>query len=799
MKRTCVLLSIFITVFLLSFSPSDTPLDRLIAGFKKYLDELPQEKVYLHFDRPYYTSGETIWVKAYLTAGAFHLPSTLSRTIYIELISGQGEVVRQVKLLSINGSATGDFVLPDSLESGRYLVRGYTNWMKNAGEDYFFHRLVRIWNGYDQSPAKTSAEKNIDVQFFPEGGDLVNGISSKVAFKAVASDGLGRQIKGKVVDESDVLLCEFRSNVLGMGAFTLTPVKGKSYRAIIENYQLQVELPPTKESGLAMSIKNSPNSANLLLRIETRDRADLKTIYILAQTRGIVCYAARMDMSANIMMANIPKSKFPSGIAQITVTNQDGTPLAERLAFVNELEQMSIEVIPDKTSYFPRELVTLRIQATHANGTPAVADLSLAVCDDSQVLPDENRETIGTYLMLSSELKGQIESPGYYFNPMNKDRAEALDHLLLTQGWRRFTFKKALNPQWQNPEYKIEKGLTIKGTLLDASSNKPITDGKVTYLSVDPPPFTSVVRTNSMGDFEFNDLIYFDSAKTVLQGETKKGSKLTKIVVDTTSNFHAVHFPRLPMQVTQTEFERTFVAGNIERKNIDKTYNFDEKTVLLKEVEIRGIKEDPQAQTGRTYGRGSLSVQVAGVRGRENQLHPLQLLQGVAGVQITGGGQNLSVSIRNGGTPFIMIDDVPVPMESLSTISVQDIERIEIWKGADAAVFGLRGSNGALGFYTKKGAGSIARDGILTMTNMGFQIEKEFYTPNYDTEKPEHIKPDKRTTLFWAPLIQTDSAGRASVSFYNHDVETTVTTVVEGISRSGKSGATTVRYAIRKN
>ena len=165
MKR-CGYIIIFVTGFLLSFSYSDTPLDRLIAGFKKYLDELPQEKVYLHFDRPYYTSGETIWFKAYLTAGAFHLPSTFSRTIYVDLIDGQGDVVRQLKLFSINGSATGDIVLPDTLESGKYLVRGYTNWMKNTGEDYFFHRPVTIWNAYDLSTLTRSPEKNIDVQFF---------------------------------------------------------------------------------------------------------------------------------------------------------------------------------------------------------------------------------------------------------------------------------------------------------------------------------------------------------------------------------------------------------------------------------------------------------------------------------------------------------------------------------------------------------------------------------------------------------------------------------------------------------
>jgi len=802
MKRACVYFFVFMASLLLSFLPSDTPIDRLIAGFTKYLDEFPQEKIYLHLDRPYYASGETIWLKAYLTAGAFHLPSSLSRTIYVELINGEGELVKELRLLSINGSAAGDIVLADSLASGNYLVRAYTHWMKNTGEDYFFHCPVKIWNTAVQSPTNTSMKTILDVQFFPEGGDLVNGILSKVAFKAVASDGLGRQIKGKIVDEAGAVMCNFKSNFLGMGAFNIMPLKGKSYAAIIEEYlhQPEVKLPPAKESGLAMSIKNSAASTDLILRIETTDPTKIKLVYILAQTRGIVCYAAHMDLSAKVVIAKIPKSKFPSGIAQITVTDQEGTPLAERLTFVNELEQVSIEVTSNKTTYSPREIVTLQIQAKLANGMPAVADLSLSVFDDRQVLTDENRETISTYLLLSSELKGLIESPAYYFNPVNKDRAEALDHLLLTQGWRRFTFKKALDQQWQPPEYRIEKGLTIKGKMLDANTNKPVSDGTVTYLSIDPVPFTSAVRTNSAGDFELNDIIYFDSAKAVLQGETKKGYRLVKFMLNKEAEFPPVRFPRLPFTEAPTEFDSTFIVGSTERRNIDRAYNFDEKTIRLNEVVIRGQREDPPNTVSKTHGKGSATVQVAGIPSMENQSHPLQLLQsGVAGIQVTRGGQNWSVSVRGGGTPFIMIDEIPVSIENLNALSVNDIERVEVWKGGDAAIFGSRGGNGVIGFYTKKGVGSITDQAISTIDAMGYQVEREFYGPNYETEKPEHIKPDKRTTLFWAPLIKTDSTGRASVSFYNNDVETTVTGIAEGISVTGKPGSTTFKFVIRKN
>jgi hypothetical protein len=799
MKRACLYIFVYVTTILLSFSPPDTPLDRLIAGFKKYLDEAPQEKVYLHFDRAYYTSGETIWFKAYLTSGAFHIPSSLSRTIYVELINEEGRLVRQSKLLSLNGSAAGEIVLSDSLESGNYLVRAYTRWMKNTGEDYFFHRYLKIWNTVGQSASKSPLEKNLDVQFFPESGDLVNGVLSKVAVKAVAEDGLGKQIKGRVVDESGNLICEFKCNVLGMGAFDLTPQKGKSYIALIEGHGLEFKLPVAKESGLTMSIKNLPSSPDVILRIETVGAPVRRTVYILAQTRGIVCYAARMDLSATSVMAKIDKSKFPPGIAQITVVDQGGLPLAERLTFINEMEQFSIEVKTNKTTYAPRELVTVQIKATSPNGTPTLADLSLSVCDDSRVHFDDNRETIGTYLLLSSELRGLIESPGYYFNPENKDRAEALDYLLLTQGWRRFTFKRAMDPQW-NPEYKIEKGLTIKGKMRDVNNKTPVSDGKVTYLSVNAVPFTSTVRTNNLGEFELSDIIYFDSTQAVLQGETKKGSKLIKLTLDNGTDFPSIHFPLLHFTHTETDFEQSFIDGSTERTNIDKAYNFDEKTIKLNEIVIRGKKDDLQNNVSKTYGKGTATVQVAGDPAMENQMHALQLLQTrVAGVIVSGAGTNWNVSIRGGGTPFIMIDDVPVSIDNLNSLSVHDIERVEVWKGGDAAIFGARGGNGVLGFYTKRGGGSRVEHGTVHFTNMGYHIEREFYAPTYDTQRPEHIKPDKRTTLFWAPRITTDSLGQASVSFYNHDLETTITGIVEGLSQTGKPGTSEFRFTIRKD
>jgi hypothetical protein len=189
----------------------------------------------------------------------------------------------------------------------------------------------------------------------------------------------------------------------------------------------------------------------------------------------------------------------------------------------------------------------------------------------------------------------------------------------------------------------------------------------------------------------------------------------------------------------------------------------------------------------------------------ENLLHPLQLIQGrVAGVQVTGDLFSWKVliqgpnSIKSGTTPLILVDDIPFDFESLSAIPVENIESFTVWKGADAAIFGARGANGAIGFYTKRGSNlSTVEEGTFTFRKMGYHVEREFYSPNYGLKNPEYVKPDMRVTLFWSPYIQTDSLGNASVTFFNHDQETTVSGIIEGISSTGKAGFASTQYVIK--
>jgi len=797
-----------VTFFILtSFSSAKDPLEEIIAGFRRYISEQPQEKVYLHTDRQTYAAGETIWLKAYLTAGPFHIPSSISSTIYVELITTEGELIQQHKLFTPDGFASGQLELPDSLPSGNYLLRAYTNWMRNSGEEYFFHRPLKIWNSQVISESATTPETElatgkVDIQFFPEGGNLVQGILSKVAFKAIGEDGLGKVVKGKILEGNSVIT-EFESNSLGMGVFPLLPEKGKTYQAHLEGYKMDLDLPAAQESGLVMSVNNSGKSEDIVVKIQSSENSQSSKISLLAQTRSLVCASSRADLANRVVFVRIPKKEFPTGIAQITALDENGNPLAERLVFIDHQNQLSLSAVPDKSNYGPREPVRIDITAKDKTGQPVVANFSLSVFDKSQVPFDEDHETIQSSLLLSSELQGHIEKPRYYFNPENPDREVALDYLLLTQGWRKFSIKKALSGELPKPEYRIEKGLTITGQLTEPKTNKPIASGTASYLSLFPVSESRTTTSDSQGKFEFEDLVYFDSAEVMLQGKLKNGRSGAKVSTVNTRNAPALKYPILSFFSTPTELEKDFLIKSIERKNISKAFDFEDDLIALEGVEVRGTKIIDQYTGPKIYGGGSAKITVADNPALENLQHPLDLVKGrVAGVQVWGSGDTWSIliqgvsSINSSVEPLIMVDDIPVPIEGLSSIPVLEIESVSVWKGPDAAIFGSRGANGVLAFYTKRGKvqPSAPNKWDHPPVPSGYQIEKEFYSPKYEAQEAPQPRPDRRVTLFWAPDIQTDSTGRATVLFFNHDLESVLRGELEGISWKGEVGV--VRFLI---
>ncbi|MCU0356289.1 MAG: TonB-dependent receptor plug domain-containing protein [Cyclobacteriaceae bacterium] len=771
----------------------NTFFDRVATTLTRYTEEFPQEKVYLHLDKPYYTSGEIIWLKAYLVAGSHHEPSPFSRALYIDLFNQDKQLVFELNLKADQGFADGHIDLPDTLRSGNYILRAYTSWMRNFDHAFFYEREIKIWNPSETPQASTAAQaSSLDLQFFPEGGNLVEGIRSRVGFKAVGSDGYGKKVNGVITDQHGNLITNFESNPLGMGSFEFVPEAGFTYFGKADEVSNPVTLPGAWKSGFVLNVTESKEQGHVLIRIQTNELTPDKNVTLVAQCRGVLEYILQPNLSNNFALIQVPKNKHLNGITQLTLFNGKNQPVAERLIYIAQDEQVTLEITPDKALYHPREKVTLNIKATDQDNHPVQGSFSLAIVDDRQIILNPHQEHITANLFLSSELKGYIENAGYYFNPENQDRNEALDALLLTQGWRRFVWQEVLSGTWPALHHPIEQGLSVSGKLVDILSKKPINNGKVTLLSNNPGLVFLETSSDTDGRFAFRHLEYYDSASIFLQGVNKRNKKTVIIEADVPIK-PSFDRPVQPLTLQLVSYERNYLERSRQRQEIDASFNFDEKMIILDPVEV--VSTRLEDQTFKIYGSGSRTIKTADIPNLESFRHPMQLIQNrVPGVQVIQTTPlDWTISVRGptgslaGNSPMIFLDNVQLTdTRFLNAVQPNTIESIEIFRGPEAAIFGSNGANGVIMFYTKRGSYSdIKRQGAVSLMNMGFQTHREFYSPRYDVNDAKHIKPDYRATIYWNPYIKTDSLGQATVDFFANDNQSTMTGLLEGLSYQG--------------
>ncbi|HYK76965.1 MAG TPA: TonB-dependent receptor, partial [Daejeonella sp.] len=334
-------------------------------------------------------------------------------------------------------------------------------------------------------PVKATSN-DVDVQFFPESGDLVQGIRSKVAFKALGADGLGVKVTGFLTDSKNNKLVDFQSEHAGMGYFALMPEAGEKYTAHIrfeDGSEKTYDLPRTLLQGYVLSASNlDPN--DLLIRIAASPALTAgKEVTLMAQSNGVVKYISKVKMDMPSLNAKIPKNRFPTGILQLTLFSPDEEPVAERLVFIQHPDSLSLNMNSEKTDFRKREKVKLSLNAKDLTGKPEVGSFSLSVIDESKVPFNEADETtIFSNLLLTSDLQGFIEQPNYYFSNINENTIRQLDILMLSQGWRRFTWKNIMAGSFHPLLFPPENNMHISGRVL-ANNGKPVVGGKVTLFS----------------------------------------------------------------------------------------------------------------------------------------------------------------------------------------------------------------------------------------------------------------------------------------------------------------------------
>ena len=647
----------------------------------------------------------------------------------------------------------------------------------------------------------TATSNNITVQFFPEGGNLVNNIPSKIGIKAVNSNGLGKDVSGIIVDQTGAEVTRFASSYLGMGSLILNPQPDKTYTALIKHEdgsEQKVSLPKSQPSGYVLSVNNQDDTkiqASVLLSDDLVGKGELK---LVVQNQGNVHAVARLKSDKQISKLAIQKKDLPNGIIQLTLFNQANNPVAERLVFVkNDAETINLQVSSAKKEYKPREKVNLELNAT-IDDKPVTGSFSVAVTNNAVVKPDlENESNIFSTLLLSSDLPGYIEKPNYYFLDDNPDRQKELDNLLLTQGWRRFSWKNVINNNEPIIRYQPEKSLVISGTLLNLGG-KPIAKGKVSLFSSTGGLLALDTLSDDQGRFVFDNLAFGDSTKFVVQGRTVKNKKNTDIKLDIVPG----------MIVTRNKNTGDIVVNVNEAISayVQKSENyFDEltkrgvlqRTVMLKEVNIVE-KKNPAKNSSNLNGAGNAdAIITADQLGTCYTLE--QCLQGrVAGLMFRNGIPYLT---RNSGSQpmLIILDGIYLEGDFMDVINVQDVETVEVLKSAgNLSIYGSRGSGGILIITTKRGSGNYSRyvPGIITATPKGYSYSREFYSPTYDTPTASSAA-DLRTTIYWNPVIATDSTGIAKISYFNSDETGTYRVLVEGFNQQGQLARAEYTYEVK--
>ncbi|GAB5523949.1 MAG: hypothetical protein Roseis2KO_18210 [Roseivirga sp.] len=816
--------SLFSLLFALFLAPTYAQQEELtdfLKDFQTYQENNPVEKVFLHLDKTEYAQAETIWIKSYLVAGAGHLPSPFSKSLYVELVTESGEIAERLTLRSEDGLSKASLRIPRNMAQGSYYLRAYTNWMKNQKQEFFYSKKIKIYSleAREQIVAKTETIAP-ELKFYPEGGHLVSEVSSRLAFELTGVDTKDQQYSGKIYDKDGEEVATFSTTHEGRGMVGFLPRSG-DYYAMIEGFDNRFDLPAVQPTGFVLSA-NTKNKEFVTVSIKSNE-ASQKPFYLVAHTRGYITYASQINMRGTRGFSKIDRSNLPEGITHIALFDQSMKPLAERLVFVDKEEGLTVKVSPNKEGYGARELATIGIKVTDKEGNPVKGSFSLSAFNAGLVQNDQPDYNIRTNLLLSSDLPGHIKDPSQYFTGDEEARAH-LDLLMMVNGWSRFDWSAMDQPE-QEGRFPVEIGLNLEGRLLK-NNGGAAKEGKVLLVNASQDTKeTPYAFADEDGYFSFQNLHYYDTTSLRFQGFQRGGMKNVRFKLDSS-------FEVLPLK---KQYELNSVFDNPLRVDafrkyaktavqIDSTYRRVNGITYLGDVTVTADKRkekyrvlQSQYGEGESYldfdeipfeqkaGRDPYALMFGRISGFTMLPVSLQDIKPNVDEAVLDDPRVRAPRLRQGpfiGAPLVFLDNVEVGWDQIFELQAVDIDYVEVYKSSSSAMFGTRGASGAMAFYTLKGKKmfeNIPKPGMLYTKFQGYHAPREFYAPRYDSKRRQRYIPDQRATIFWAPMISTNELGEAMIDFYTPDQSGYVSIDIQGISLSGTTGFGSSGFSIRSD
>lgn len=731
-KSFLILLFIGLFSILQIYSQNSNSFQNILGNLATYASSEAPEKVYVQTDKDFYTNGETIWLKTYILNGISHLPSTKSRVVYVELIDSKGNIVAQRKLYTASIGAPGDIALPKDIKADTYILRAYTKYMLNDQEPVCFQKEIPIWaqratfNEIAEKTSRKNKEENTTekitalgsiqpiVQFFPEGGDLVSDIESVLGIKITDEKGNGLALEGKIFNQNGALVSVFKSYEFGLGrtSFKVLPDMNYYLQIQIDGNFTNYPIPAPLSKGYALRVLNM--GKYLKIRVATNSADGLEGAVLLGHLRGDLIFKQNLKKNAeNSYTIKLLTSKLRDGIAHFTLFAPNGEPVSERLTFIESVEDdLKLSVKTDKINYGFRSKVNLDLALVDDSGKPLNGDFSMSVVTESalQKVPID----IKGWLLLNSDLGRTIPNPNFFFQEDVKGRRFLLDLLMLTHGWRRFTWQSFMNGRVRKElAFPPEKGIMING-YTTAFNNRYQPKKTLTTLNVLAKEISQDKKTtNAQGKFSFGPFLFQDSISTIINAESLAEGKKKK-------NPFAIYldppFPSINANNPPTRKIKTTTIVNAQpylqeaqRKRIA-DFKFDPKITRLKEVVVKSEKKtrqeliDEELNARTLYGEARNRLFPDSIPWMQNALSVMEIVRLVPGVQVFGTFPNQTVRIRGSqGSPLYLLDGVPVSTGLIQTMPSFDILFVDVLKGADAAIYGLRAGNGVVALYTKRG------------------------------------------------------------------------------------------------
>jgi hypothetical protein len=752
----------------------------------------PQEKLYLHFDRGMYSPGETIWFKAYLFSGIY--PSLLSKTIYAELLDEQGNVLQRKTAPTILSGAAAAFDLPADLKAQTVYVRAYTRWMLNFDSSFLFVKAIPI-----TSKTKTATAAAVSqgpaayLQFFPEGGNLVAGLPSRVAFKATDSKGLPIPVKGDIMSSDGKKIVSFNSLHDGMGYFMLLPMQGEQYKATWKD-QLgklhETALPGFLPEGIVLKLESTGDKLNFSI-LKSPDAA-LQLVHVVAQMQQQLIYRAKATVAGkNEVSGSIPLTDVPAGIVQVTVFDEKEMPLTERLAFVNQDDYYFITDLNSALKGLnkrAKNVIQIDVPDTIA------CNLSVSVTDASLDPPRKNEDDIFSHILLTSDIRGYVHDPAYYFSGSDS-AARYLDLVMMTNGWRRFRWEDALAGNYPVIKNQPEDYMAIEGKVsgLNRSSLQQQDITALMETKKSGRAFLSI-PVKPDGTFRIDDAILYDTVRIYYQFSNDKDKLLTsRGVFEFRNNLLNNPLRTKPDIVIPFRPDSAVAVKNAsvsqkrqEQEDAKRKVQTLATVVVKGKVKSKAEKMEDQYTSGLFSGQGSVFV-VEDDPVAQVQMNVFNYLTGrVAGLRVSQSGGTVSLDWR-GGPPALYLDEMQMDAGTLQNISMSDVAMIKVFNPPFFGGFG-GGANGAIAVYTKKGSSAAQSvKGLDVARVMGYSPLKEFYSPDYSKADSVSGDTDYRATLYWNPFVFTNKQNRRILlTFYNNDITKRIRVVVEGINTEGK-------------